>query len=521
MTDETKTGGGAPRRSASIDLPKSAVVDLTPKAAEAAPAEAAAQAAPQAEPARTRPAAEPPAAESKPAPEPSSPAPARPAASGGSSIPVVGGAVAGAIFGLLGAVGYQNLAAPPVTVADPIVHKLRDDTSAVNQKLRDDMAAVASKVVEARDTEQRVTQTFEQKLAALAAAQTKDVESRAAQLAKELETRAAALDQKLAAAEQRAAVAEQKGLGLEKLIAAMDQKAATLIAPVDDRLKAAEARITEGREQAGQMLKRIDLLAMIEPPRVDLRPIVTKIDELERTIGSNAARSTLTGDVAQVLDGRIKTIEQTSGTLGQSLKTVEQALKGVDQSVADLKAKPAAVDVPAALLAVAGLTRRALDNGEALGALTTTLSALGANAQQVAALSVFADKPVPKLSGLAQQAEALATAAQKAAAAKAPAPAAPASPGLLDKVTSTLLSQVEVKRVGEAAPLAPSAEGTRIKSLLQAGDGTGALAALNALPADQRETFKPVIEALAARAAAYDGLRAIEQGALAAVARKG
>lgn len=511
MTDDTKTGGGVPRRSASIDLPKSAVTDLTPKAAEAPP------------PADTKPAAEaPPAAEPPPAPEAQARAAAQPgkAAAGGSSIPVVGGAVAGAIFGLLGAVGYQNLAAPPVTVADPIVHKLRDDTSAVNQKLRDDMTAMTSKVVEARETEQRVTQAFEQKLAALAAAQSKDVETRAAQVAKELETRAATLEQKLTAAEQRAAVAEQKGAGLEKLIAAMDQKAATLIAPVDDRLKAAEARINEGRDQAGQMLKRIDLLAMIEPPRVDLRPIVTKIDELERTIGSNAARSTLTGDVAQVLDGRIKTIEQTAGTVAQSLKSVEQALKGVDQSVAELKAKPAAVDVPAALLAVAGMARRALDTGEPLGGLTTTLGALGASAQQVGALAAFADKPAPKLAALAQQFDALAAAEQKAAAAKTPAPAAPASPGLLDKVTSTLLSQVEVKRVGEAAPVA-SAFGAQVKALLQAGDGAGVLAVLNSLPAEQRAAFKPFIDALLARAAAYDGLRAIEQGALAAVARKG
>jgi|GEM_PF-1158570 len=494
MSEDTKTGTGAPRRTSSIDLPKSAVKDLTPRedAAEAPAGEA--------KPKVESKAAEQPGTAAEPAPPP--------AKAGGSSLPVLGGAVAGALFGLLGAVGYQNLAAPPVTVADPLVHKLREDTGAIQQKLREDMAALNLKVIEARETEQRLTQAFEQKLAAQAAAQLRDVEARAT-----------ALDQKAIAAEQRAAVAEQKGAALEKLIAAQDQKAATLLAPVDDRLKAAEARIGEGRDSAAAMAKRIDLLAQIEPPRVDLRPIITKIDELDRAIGSTAARTALGGDVAQALDGRIKTIEQGAGGLGQSLKGVEQSLKSLDQAVADLKARPAPVDIPAARLAVAGMTRRALDAGEALGPLVTTLGALGVAQPQVAALARYAEAPMPRLPALADQAARLAaTAAQKAAAAAAP-PAA-AQPGLLDRVTSTLLSQVEVKKTGETT-VQPTGVAAQVKALLTGGDATGALAALNALPADQRDIFKPVAEALAARAAAYDSLRTIERDALAAVARKG
>lgn len=427
MSDADKTSPeAAPRKeriAPSIDLPKADVKDVTPEPVVAKTMD---------EPVRASLSA----GEQAPAPNPS---PVR----GGSTWPVVGGAVAGAIFGLLGTTIHQNYQAPAVTVADPRVAQVEAAIAAVDKKAAD-----------AGQIEQRLT----------------------AQI-KALEARAVAADQRAFAAEQRAAAAEQKGT--------------TLLQPLESRLKAAEERIASAAEQAGGFERRIDLLGKIEPPKVDLGPLAGRLDALEKSIGSTSARVTLGGEAAEALAGKIKQAEQAIRELGTR--------------------KPA--ETTAAILATTGMARRALESGEPLAAHIAALSSQGVSESLVKPLMPFGTQPAPRSLVLADQIADLAT--------KLPKPqAAPTSNGgFLDRVKSGLLSQVEVKATGSVAPDILASVG-RTRSRLAAGDLAGAQAELAAFPADVRDTFKPVADALAARLSAVDALRRIEAESLAATARK-
>lgn len=457
MSDETKPGLDAAasksRAPASIDLPKADVKDVTPRAeaettqaAEAVPATPAQNSRAEADVAAPSPAVATPPAASSP--------PVAPPARAGGSMPVLGGAVAGAVFGLLGATIHQNYAAPPVTVADGRVAQVEAAIAAVDRKAADAAA-------------------LEQKL--LAQIRT-------------IETRAAAIEQQAAAAAQKAAAVDQKAAGLE-------QKAAGLLSPVEDRLKSLEALIAEGRDQAGSITKRVDLLAQIEPPKVDVAPLVaplvSRLDAIEKTLGSTSARLTLGGEAAQALDARIKTAEQ---------------------AVADLKARKPG-ETPAAILGVSSLLRRSLDAGEPLGAHLTALAGLGVSEAAIKPLAPFADKPAPRLPALADQLTMLVAGLPK------PKVDTPASAGVMDRIRSGLWSQVEVRPAGGVAADVNALAG-RSRGKLLAGDLAGALAELAALSPEQRAALQPFSDAVTARAGALDALRNLEAAALAAAARK-
>ena len=477
MSEDNKPVSGtapdAPRRAQSIDLTPDAVKDITPKADRgAAQADAPAQSAPQ--------------------PEPVRPPEDRPARGGAA---VGAGAVAGAIFGLLGSIVYQNVQKPSVTVADPRVAQVEAA-----------IAAVEKKAVEAGQLEQRLV------------AQIRAVEGKAAAV----DTRAAGVEQKAAALDQKAQALEQKTVALDEKTAAVAARAAevekqalALIQPVDTRLKAAETRLGAAAEQAVSLGKKVDLLAQIEPPKLDLKPIVNKVEELERAVASSAARATLNGESVLAFDGRIKGVEASVKGLDGAAKGLETSVKGVEAGLGALK-QPRPVETAAAVLSVTNLARRAFESGEALGGFATAFSALGVSAAALQPLAPFAQTPAPNATGLADLYAGLA--------AKAPKPVAAEPPkvdGLLDRVTSGLLSQVEVRKVGIAA--GPDATGiaAQVRARLLAGDFAGAVQLVVTLPAEQQAALKPFVDAVNARASALNALRQIETDALAAASRKG
>lgn len=479
MSDDRKPGSGAAsdasRRSQNIDLSADAVQDLTPKREPAQPE--------QADSATPR--VEAPAARKT-----------EPRQGGSGSLAIGAGAVAGAIFGLLGSIVYQNVQKPPVTVADPRVAQVEAA-----------IAAVEKKAVDAGEVEQRLAAAIKAADARAAA-----VEARAAAV----EKNAQGLDQKAAALEQRTAAFDQKTAALEQRAAAAEQQAAAVVQPVDARLKAAEARFAAAQEATASLNKKVDLLAQIEPPKLDLKPIIGKVEELERAIGSTAARVTLGGDAAAGFDGRIKGVEAAVKGLDASDKALETTVKGVESRIAAL-AQPRPVETGGAILAVAGHVRRALEAGTPLGPLSAALGALGVTDAARQPLAVYAQAPAPRPAGLADFYADLAAKAPKPAAPPAP----PKSDGILERVTSGLLSQVEVRKVGVSA--APDATGLAgaVRQRLLAGDLTGAVQLTGTLPADQQAAVKPFVDAANAYGAAFDALRKIEAEALAAVSRKG
>lgn len=243
MTEPQKPGADLPQsrdRVIEIDLAKADLKDVTPDVVGAGGGK------------------EPPKAARPDDVPPSSPAgPSRSSSDSRSSSawPVAGGAVAGAIFGLLGANIHQTIQAPPVTVADPRV------------------AQVEASVASAVQAEKRLQAEI-----------------------KALEGRAKAAEDKAVAAEQRAAQSEQK--------------AAALVSPLDGRIKTAEARLAEVGDRAGAIAQRVDSLGKVEAPKVNLGPLENRLDALEKALGSNSARLAAGTDAATALDGRIKKAEQ-------------------------------------------------------------------------------------------------------------------------------------------------------------------------------------------------------------------
>jgi len=353
----------------------------------------------------------------------------------GSSVPVVGGAVAGAVFGLLASLGYQNLKEPPVTVADPRV------------------AAVESELAQAR-TLLKASSEQNQRLVT-----------------------------QLEAAVERAAGAERKAESASGLAAAM-------IGPVDDRLKAAETRIEESQTGRSELAARLDQLAKVEPPKVDLAPLAQKISDVERTLGGQAERASQAGAAMERNDGRIAALEQALGTL---------------------QARKPAIDAVATLLVVAGHARAALESGAPLHSHIAALHAAGASEAGFAALKPFADKPAPRPADLAAELGKLATGLPK--------PAAQTGGSWLDRARTAVGGFVEVRPVGGA-----SAESggivSRARAKMAGGNIAGALADLGGLDAAAREVLKPVMDAATAREAALAAIGKLEGDALIAASRK-
>jgi len=173
-------------------------------------------------------------------------APHKPASATG---PVVGGAVAGAIFGVLSTLGYHHWQAPPVTVADPR------------------LAAIESRIA-----------TLPKAADAIAAVE------------KSLDGRFAALEQKLG--ETVAKASDASG----RKIAALETQAAGLVGPVEERLKLAESRI---ETLAGAAAKPAAPAVSGEV----MTGLVNSIKALEAATGQQKA-------AAGTIDTRLKTVEQ-------------------------------------------------------------------------------------------------------------------------------------------------------------------------------------------------------------------
>lgn len=457
MTDAThKKAGKTP---ASIDLDAAAIKDLTPpaptpeaKAGPAAGAEARLEtetAAPPATPA----AAEKPG---KPADEPARPTlhPAKPSSTG----PVFGGAVAGALFGVLTTLVYHNVKAPPVTVADPRLAKVEADLAALPAKAE----------TAAREAAKALT----------------------SQIA-DLEKKLAASENKAAAATEAAKTATEQAKAATDRAAALETLAAGMIAPVDDRLKSTEIAVGEARSATAALSRRLEEIAKAgSQPSVAVSAVSGKIEALEKALGAAGASA--------------KSQIEATGGLEARLKQLEGLMAGQ---------KPAASPRPAALLAAAALIRQNWDAGRPLGVDAPALTALGLDEAVAKPLAVYAVRPVPNAAALASQLTALAATFPR------PAPAPQPEKSIFDKMKANVLSFVEIRPTGSGATPANDAVAT-LRSRIAAGDGKAALDAIAALTTEQRAILTPLTAALTEREAAAAALRKLESDALAGASRK-
>jgi hypothetical protein len=471
MNDEAKPAmdgrSGAKREPVSIDLPKSEVKDLTEATATSADAPAAPEAkadaptaTPQAEPS---PAEDVSRSEDQPTAAPVPP-PAPPKSGRGGAMAL--GAFAGAFAGVVGAFGAQFLLPPPAVVADPRIPALQTALGAAERKIA----------------------TPDPEIGRLGAA-------------------LKAAEGKLAAAETKLAALEQKPPQAPAEVTQRLQALDVGMRGLETGVKALEAGVTGVRAQAeaaSRKVEDIEKLASAPParaegapapeaPRVDLAPVAARIVRLEEQLAEANARTAAGAQALASLDGRFKS---------------------VGDEIAALKT-PRASEAATAVLAIAGMARRAFDQGEPVGNLVTAMGALGVPADDLKPLAALGDRPAPRLAALAGQLDDLAS--------KLPRPVKPEPAkdlSVADRLKANIAALVDVRPAGAPRPADSAGVVAQAKARAMAGDGAGALSALEGLQPEQKAALKPFADAVAIRLAGLAALGRIEAQALAAAARQ-
>jgi hypothetical protein len=141
------------------------------------------------------------------------------------------------------------------------------------------------------------------------------------------------------------------------------------------------------------------------------------------------------------------------------------------------------------------------------------VKALAANPQTLAALEPFAAGGLPSPATLARQLAELAPGMLKAA--PAPAPAG----GFFDRLQANAEKLVRVRPIGETPGDEPAAVVSRAQAKAARSDLAGAVAELNALPADIRAPAQDWISKATARDAAINASRRLVTDAIAALGK--
>lgn len=299
-----------------------------------------------------------------------------------------------------------------------------------------------------------------------------------------LEAAAQAAPATLAALERRLQALEGPSGRLDALEAATKQLKIEAASA-----KASAAQLRDLRDQVDKSLAATG--APAAPP--DLGALEARLASLE---GAAASAQAGAAGGAQT-EARIAKLE------------VALAAPKSESRVAPDAAKPAA---PAAALAVAA---QALGENFAAGAPYASefaaLSALGAKAEDLAALKPFAPTGAPTLAALGAEFTKLAPTFAD------PAPAADA--GMLDRAMAELRSLVKVRHVGATLGDGPAALASQIGAALGANDGADALALALRLPEKPRALAQEWIARLQARQGAASAADALRADAMQALAR--
>jgi hypothetical protein len=166
-------------------------------------------------------------------------------------------------------------------------------------------------------------------------------------------------------------------------------------------------------------------------------------------------------------------------------------------------------DRAARLALAAAALERAVGRGEPFETEVALAKSLGADPAALAALTPFAARGLPPGAALARELSALLPALEPAAR------GAPREAGWLDKLAANAEKLVRVRRLDDVAGSEPTAILARVEAKAADADIAGALAELEALPAQMRAPAQDWIARGQARAAALEASRRLAAGSLA------
>ncbi len=247
-----------------------------------------------------------------------------------------------------------------------------------------------------------------------------------------------------------------------------------------------------------------------------IKPVQAAVADLARRVEGNAAaireaRSQADAAMAAADAARVAAERNNVEALGNRVAALERASKTLSDEVA--KSLATAGDRLLRAVVTAQALRTALERGDPFVAELSATKAIGVDPRALAPLEPFAANGLPSAALLARQLSDLAPEMLKAIAAPTPAS------GFLDRLQANAEKLVRIRPTEETSGDDPAAVVSRAQAKAARSDFTGALAELNALPANVRAPAEDWIKKVEARNAAVDASRRVVANALAALGK--
>lgn len=247
-----------------------------------------------------------------------------------------------------------------------------------------------------------------------------------------------------------------------------------------------------------------------------IKPLQTAVADLARRTEENAsvireARSRADAAVRAADAARAAVDGNNVEALADRIAALERTVKTLSDDIA--KSLAAAGDRPLRAAVAAQALRAAVERGDPFAAELAAAKAAAPDPQALAPLEPFAATGLPSAAVLARQLSELAPEMLKATAAPAPAD------GFLDRLQANAEKLVRIRPIDGALGTDPAAVISRAQAKAARSDLTGAVAELNALPADVRAPAEDWIGKVAARDAAVNASRRLAADALAALGK--
>lgn len=303
-------------------------------------------------------------------------------------------------------------------------------------------------------------------------------------------------------------LADDVAVRIERLESRIEALLAAPRAPdtsVMERLRAAEAAAQRATEAAAALQRRNDeLAASLRDQRNRSDAAIAAIESAPK--GSPAvADAAARGDI-DALKLRMAALEDIQKQLEQALKTNEAELARRATNTAHDRASRLAVTALALLSAV--------ERGAPFATELASTKALGASANEIAALEPFAAEGIPSAGSLSRALVALVPALVQTAGREPQ-----KDSGYLEKLQASAERLVRIRPVGESTGDRPVDMIARIEARAKSFDIAGALAELTKLPAENRAPAESWIKTAQAREAALAAARQLSGRALAVIGK--
>lgn len=331
----------------------------------------------------------------------------------------------------------------------------------------------------------------------------------------QLEARALDLRQRIEAIEGAAGTAAPAPAGN----LAVPQELAT-------RLDALESGLTDMGERVNELSDRAAPAPATSPEEVAL--LGNRLDALQQKVDALPAPAPAASpDEVNALSGRVEALQQRVAAIPapppaatpQDLANTNVRVAAVEEKLAAVAQRQQSSGQGAAQLVALNALNDAVRAGRPFATeLKASRALLGEGGSELAGLESAAARGFATGPVLAERLRA-ATAPAPAPASQEPgAPAATGASGVLDRLVESAKGLVTVRRSDEAPADADRAAFATAEAQLARGDEAGALATLNALPAESRTAVQPVITDIEQRQAALATIAGLSQKVLASLA---